>query len=98
MGAGAPDPSAGAGPMPMIKPESVNYHDDPHSCQTCQYMGQDSQCAVLQMQVSPQGGCNAFEAGGGGGAPEPDQDDMGSQPGEDAGDTGMGTSASYGQR
>lgn len=95
----ATDPNAGggAGQMPMIKPESVNYHDEAHACSSCQYMGQDSQCSVLQMQVSPEGGCNAYE--GGGGEQEPDADDMpGAQPGEDDNDTGMGTSASYSQR
>lgn len=66
-----PAPPAG-GPIPVIKPEAVAYHDDPHSCQGCMYFGQDSNCAVLQMQVSPEGGCNAFEAGGA----EPDADDM----------------------
>lgn len=86
-----PDPGAGGGaggPMPVIKPEAVAYHDDPHSCQGCQYFGQDSNCAVLQMQVSPEGGCNAFEAGGG----EPDADDMNDPSGGfgAAGGTGAG--------
>lgn len=73
----APPPQAGGamgGDMPVIKPEAVAYHDDPHSCKGCMYFGQDGNCAVLQMQVSPEGGCNAFEAGAGGG--EPDADDM----------------------
>lgn len=55
----------GGGGMPAIKPEAVSYHDDPVACSGCQFFGQDGQCAVLQMQVSPQGGCTAFEAGGG---------------------------------
>lgn len=63
----------GAGPMPVIKPEAVGYHDDPQNCQGCQYFGQDSTCAVLQMQVSPQGGCAAFEAGAGGPPADPSQ-------------------------
>lgn len=50
---------------PTIKPEAVNYHDDPHSCSACQYMSEDSQCAILKMAVSPDGGCTAFEAKGG---------------------------------
>ncbi len=65
---------------PAIKPESLNYHDSAQTCATCQYMGDDSQCAVLKMAVSPEGGCNAFEAktgagdDGGGGPPQPGQD------------------------
>lgn len=48
-----------------VKPEAVMYHDEPHSCSGCEYMGADSQCAILKMQVSPEGGCNAFEKKGG---------------------------------
>jgi hypothetical protein len=47
---------------PMIKPESLHYHDDAQNCQSCQYMAEGGHCSVLQMQVSPDGGCNAFEA------------------------------------
>lgn len=74
----------------MIKPEAVAYHDEPHSCQGCTYFGQDANCAVLQMQVSPEGGCNAFEAGAGSG--EPDPDDMNDPSGGfgAAGGTGAG--------
>lgn len=75
------------GPMPMIRPEAVNYHDEPHACQLCMYMGQNSNCSVLQMQVSPDGGCTAFEAGQGGGG-EPDQDDMNGGSQNDAGTSG----------
>lgn len=50
---------------PTIKPEMVNYHDDPHSCQTCANFGDDGQCEVLKMPVSPDGGCNAFASKGG---------------------------------
>lgn len=66
-GSGPPpaDPTPASGPMVAIKPEAVGYHDDPQNCQGCQYFGQDSNCAVLQMQVSPEGGCAAFEAGPG---------------------------------
>ena len=55
-------PAASAGPLPVIKPESVNYHDDAQNCSGCQHMDDSGQCAVLQMQVSPDGGCNAFDA------------------------------------
>lgn len=59
---------------PVIRPEAVNYHDEPHSCSACKY-NTDGQCGVLQMEISLEGGCNAFEAG----APEnPDMaEDMG---------------------
>lgn len=87
--AAPPAPSPAGGPIPVIKPEAVAYHDDPHSCQGCMYFGQDSNCAVLQMQVSTEGGCNAFEAAGGG---EPDADDMNDPSGGfgAAGGTGAG--------
>lgn len=63
-GSAAP-PSGGAmGMPPIIKPEAVAYHDQDQDCKSCMYFGQDGQCAVLQMQVSPDGGCNAFEPGG----------------------------------
>lgn len=42
-------------------PAAVNYHDDEHKCSMCAYMDpQSSMCQVLQMQVSPVGGCTAF--------------------------------------
>jgi hypothetical protein len=63
-GAGMP------GGMVVIKPEAVAYHDDAQNCQGCQHFGSDGQCEVLQMSVSPDGGCTAFEAGAGG---QPDQ-------------------------
>jgi hypothetical protein len=63
---GAGPDAPGAGQMPMINPAAVNYHDDPHACSSCQYFSQDGNCQVLQMVVQPQGGCNAFEAGGAG--------------------------------
>lgn len=82
-----PQGAMGDSPMPVIKPESVAYHDDPQNCQGCMYFSQGN-CAVLQMQVSPEGGCNAFEAGGG----EPDADDMNDPSGGfgAAGGTGAG--------
>ncbi len=88
-----PPQGAGAGDMPVIRPESVAYHDELHTCETCQYMGQDGNCAVLQMQVSPQGGCNAFEAGAGGEQeqePDNDADDTNSPEGGFGGGTGGG--------
>ena len=61
---------------PTITPEAVNYHDDEQRCELCDYFGGDGQCAVLKMQVQPQGACNAFSAAGGSQSAEPDQDDM----------------------
>ncbi len=82
-----PPPPAAAGGMdpdmdqdmdsPTIRPEAVAYHDDAQSCQTCSHFS-GGQCAVLKMQVSPEGGCNAFE----GGAPT---EDTGEMPPDDAG-------------
>jgi hypothetical protein len=75
--------NSGGGASPVVKPESLNYHDDLHTCETCQYMNGDGSCSVLQMQVSPQGGCNAFESKG----------DEGAMPeGEGTEDNDMGTS------
>ena len=67
-------PPAPGGDMPVISPQAVNYHDDEWECGMCQHMSPEGQCAVLQMQVSPKGACNAFQAGGG-------QPDQGMQPG-----------------
>lgn len=92
MAGGAPAPpdmdndqDMDAGGGPSIKPESVNYHDDAQNCGLCEYMGDDSQCAVLKMAVSPDGGCNAFEAKGG------DQGEGGGAPAAGGGDTDQDT-------
>lgn len=99
-GKSAPPPPAAAGAdpdgdgdidSPGVRPEAVHYHDDAQSCAGCSFMGADQQCEVLRIQVSPDGGCNAFEAKGDQGG-----DDMaGAQPGEDAGGDDMG--GGYGQ-
>jgi hypothetical protein len=83
---GGPPMGGGAGEMPVITPEAVNYHDDPQSCAPisafgspgCQYFqgGQGAEgghCAVLNMQVSGPGHCNAFSAMSGGGDMQADQ-------------------------
>lgn len=91
-GPGAAPPMGGAEPdmddtgAPAIQPEAVHYHDDAQSCQMCQFMDEGGQCSVLQMQVSPDGGCAAYEAKGG------DQGQGGMMPGEDAGGMDDGTS------
>jgi len=94
MDAGAPDmppDQSGGGQMPAVAPEALNYHDDEQKCSMCQYMDQGGNCSVLQMQISPDGGCNAFSSNDGG--QEPDQDDMtGGEPGTDDGSDAMGTS------
>ena len=101
MDAGAPDmppPDQGSGQMPVISPEAVGYTDTQKICGPvesiqwpgCKYMGSDGQCAVLQMQVSPTGGCQAGIPVDGG---DQDQDDMtGAEPGTDDGSDAMGTS------
>lgn len=92
---GEAGPAADMPPMPAIEPTAVNYHDDEHKCSLCSYQT-GNQCSVLQMEVSPVGGCTAFKGGA-----EPDADDMGAggdqgnQPGEDDNNTGAGTTASY---
>jgi hypothetical protein len=70
-----------------IYPEAVNYHDDPQSCSICKYMN-GSMCAVLKMEVQPQGGCNAF-SGKDSGEESPDE---GSGNGADT-DAGSGPGA-----
>lgn len=57
---GEPDSDDMGGPA-AVKPEAVHYHDDPQSCSMCEYMGEGGQCAILKMQVNPEGGCAAFE-------------------------------------
>lgn len=78
---GGPPEGSPAGEMPIVRPESLNYHDDLWQCSGCSYFG-GGQCKVLAMQVSPTGACNAFEPGAGGG----DQGDQGPM------DTGAGFS------
>lgn len=104
--AGDAPPAAGGPPAPVggpttvvITPESVNYHDDEQACHLCSYMGDDGICAVLQIQVSPPGSCNAFKAGPqegteGAGPEGSAQGDEGPDNGEAPSDTPMGTSAS----
>jgi hypothetical protein len=91
--AAPPDPTQGgaAGAPTAPSPEALHYHDDAQNCQACQYMADGGQCSVLQMQVAPEGSCNAFQAKGGG-----DADDLGMMPGEDQGGGGQGPSGSFG--
>ena len=46
-----------------VKPEALMYHAEEHECQMCSHMDESGNCDILKMQVSPVGGCNAFEAG-----------------------------------
>ncbi len=85
-GLDSPSPIGGKAPMPpmpdepdaddmgggaKVKPEAVMYHEDERECQMCQYMDESGNCQILGMQVSPVGGCNAFEAKAGGeGSPD----------------------------
>ncbi len=91
-GKGAPSPAMdpdqdGDMDSPGVKPEALHYHDDLEQCQNCLHMGEGQQCDLLKMQVSPEGACVGWEAQSDQGAPT-----EGAQPGEDTGDTGMGTS------
>jgi len=45
-------------------PESVNYRTSAETCGRCEYMGQDGQCAFLQMPVEEGDSCNRFESKG----------------------------------
>jgi hypothetical protein len=58
--------SQAASGTPSVPPDAVHYHDDEQRCELCDNYGQDGQCSLLQMQVQPQGGCNAFTAQQGG--------------------------------
>jgi len=74
------DQDAGAGPV--VKPEAVGYHDHLVRCDSCTNYGQDGNCALLRMQVSGEGGCQAWDAAGG----EGEEAGGPMQPGEDMGE------------
>jgi hypothetical protein len=71
MGGGAPpaggaepdedDQGGGSGGMTPPSPEALHYHADPQSCGTCEHMDEGGNCAVLGMQVTPEGWCSAYE-------------------------------------
>ncbi len=68
-----------------IDPSAVHYHPDPQSCGTCEYMGEDGQCAILKIQVTPEGACSAYEGKEGGEgeemmAPEGGEEEAGGPP------------------
>ena len=69
-----PDSDDDIDTAPTIEPQMVNYHEEAHSCQTCANFD-SGQCSVLKMQVSPEGGCTAYSAGGGQSDDEGQQDD-----------------------
>ena len=59
----APGPDADdMGQGATVSPEAVMYHDELHTCGTCEYMGEGGNCAILKMPVQEQGACNAFES------------------------------------
>jgi hypothetical protein len=58
------DQNQDMGAMPTLRPESVSYHDEKQECQICANYGQDGTCSLLRVQVSPEGGCSAFEGQG----------------------------------
>ncbi len=74
---GADPDNDGDGGGVKIDPSAVNYHDDAQSCQGCAHFS-NGNCAVLQMQVSPDGGCNAFSSGGQDAGNEADEGDSSS--------------------
>ena len=83
-GQDADDMGGGAKPSP----DSLHYHAEEHECQLCEYMGQGGKCAILGIQVAPEGACNAFEANEGGTGEELG----GEEPGEMAGPPSPGGS------
>lgn len=77
-GTDADDMGAGVKPSP----DALHYHPDPQMCSSCEYMQGQGNCAILGIQVTPDGGCVAWEGKEGGmgeemGEPE---EDMGAPP------------------
>lgn len=54
-----PDQDQDQGGSPTITPEAVAYRTADQQCNSCEYMGQGGDCAVLKMQVQENDGCNA---------------------------------------
>ena len=50
----------------MLSADTVGYHEDAQNCGNCKH-NQQGQCDVIGQQVSDEGGCHVWEAGGGGG-------------------------------
>lgn len=50
---------------PTVTPEAVSYRTAEQQCNSCEYMGEDGNCAVLKMPVEENSSCNAHKAGAG---------------------------------
>lgn len=48
----------------QTKPEWVDYSTDASNCKNCEYMGDDGNCQVLNIQVGPEDHCKAFSPKG----------------------------------
>lgn len=91
-GADAQGPPTGAGGA-IVKPEAVQYHDQPQSCATCVHMTGGNQCEILAMYISPEGGCTAWEDSGAG---QGGDQGLGDQTGADFTQNDQGTSGGPG--
>jgi hypothetical protein len=80
----APQPDQQGGDTP----ESTHYHEDEQRCELCSHMDADGQCAVLNMTVSPTGGCDKFDGTGTDDASSDDDQDFGTD--DDDTDTSRG--------
>jgi hypothetical protein len=60
-----------------VTPEAVHYHQGEQRCDQCQHFGSGGQCAVLNMRVAPEDGCNAFRSGDGADDSDMDEQDTG---------------------
>ncbi len=78
------EPDGDEGMDYTVYPETVGYHDDPHSCSNCGAFS-GGQCKLLKMEVNPEGGCSAWQDSGG----EEQAPDEGSGNGSDM-DAGSG--------
>ena len=67
------DMPASNGMTGKVTPEALHYHDGEQRCDACSHFGRSNNCAVLQMPVEPEGGCNAFR----GSADDEEQEDLG---------------------
>lgn len=81
-----PDEDDRGGADDGIPPEAVDYRTEDQTCQYCAYMGSDGQCSKLHIPVSEGDSCRLFKAG----HQEPDADERGGPPDNDADDMPRG--------
>lgn len=60
------EPDGDEMPSTAPSPEALHYVDHAEPCSDCQHMSESGQCAILQMPVTPDGHCVAFEGRDGG--------------------------------